>query len=1049
VVNADNGSSTDPALCETSVLVPNAPLYAASAVKISGGSNFNVSVFDGKAGYAGTGSTYGSVSGTFGDGTVEAYLFLNNVATGSPGEIAPYASTGSAITYNWSAVSGFAEFERADVWTNNDPGTSFSGGDPADFGGSVETISGGYEVDGTIDISRFISGTVYVLCGGFENPFQVDLVMSGGGQPDVNAGSGSIDPDADRNMYVLAFPFDNSTEAYETIAYAYTGSVGNRSRFMGVVVDGERVPGPVLVSPVAGVTVSGPNVELEWTNDEPKVGSDVWSDVWVGTDPQALTKVLDAGTSAANLTAFPYSIAVAGTHYWRVDNYLEGAPSGTPVSSSVGTFEVDDSDGDGLPDSYELLYTGTPQGMDPQGDDDADGLTNIDEFNLGSDPTDADSDGDGLADGSESDAGLDPTRPDSDGDGLLDGASIVVDSSDSRYTEWAEAGFIYTENEGLRAFRGEASVGTDPTDADSDQDGLRDGVETNDGNFVDASATGTDPLDPDSDGDGAWDWYEVVASLTDPNLDTDKPNVPYPLPAPDAVGSGPVKVYIMAGQSNMVGYGTIAGTGPGTLETMTGIENKFPHLVAEGGGWTTRDDVHYRGVIAATGKGPLAPDVWGSAFGPELGFGQIMGYHHQEPVLLLKASQGNRAIGFDFLPPGSNRYDWPDGNTYAGYGDPWRLYPTGGSPEVAVWYAGKQYDDCFLPEEDMGVAEWVDATDYPQPSWATRGGMIYECTTAHTSSPSTEPGTGASWQNFWEEYSIFNAADVLDNFDTEYPEWASRGFEIAGFVWWQGHRDQYNQPYPPRYEENLENLIKALRSDFESRYPGSGAADAPFVVSTIAFGGETYDPGTAYGQIWQGQMDIDDPSRHPEFEGNVTSFDALPYWRDPADSPTSGADFHYNLNAETYLLVGDAAGRAMIDLLADGGSASDYDTWAAGYPDSDLSNPEGDFDGDGLSNDDERRWGLDPTSGSSVTPIGVPLDAATGELTYTRRNTSLSGATYSYEYSTGLGADGWTPFAPAAESSDAGSPVEEVTITLPASLLPPSETKIFVRVVTN
>lgn len=51
--------------------------------------------------------------------------------------------------------------------------------------------------------------------------------------------------------------------------------------------------------------------------------------------------------------------------------------------------------------------------------------------------------------------------------------------------------------------------GTNPNDNDSDDDGLLDGVETNDGNFVDANATGTSPTDADSDGDGIDDKDEI------------------------------------------------------------------------------------------------------------------------------------------------------------------------------------------------------------------------------------------------------------------------------------------------------------------------------------------------------------------------------------------------------------------------------------------------------------------------------------------------------------------------------------------------------------
>jgi len=43
-----------------------------------------------------------------------------------------------------------------------------------------------------------------------------------------------------------------------------------------------------------------------------------------------------------------------------------------------------------------------------------------------------------------------------------------------------------------------------------------------------------------------------------------------------------------------------------------------------------------------------------------------MGQIHDEPVLLIKASQGNRSLGWDFLPPGSEQFEH-QGRTYAGY----------------------------------------------------------------------------------------------------------------------------------------------------------------------------------------------------------------------------------------------------------------------------------------------------------------------------------------------------------------------------------------------
>lgn len=130
--------------------------------------------------------------------------------------------------------------------------------------------------------------------------------------------------------------------------------------------------------------------------------------------------------------------------------------------------------------------------------------------------------------------------------------------------------------------------------------------------------------------------------------------------------------------------------------------------------------------------------------------------------------------------------------------------------------------------------------------------------------------------------------------------------------------------------------------------------------------------------------------------------------------------------------------------LTVGSPQTPYQQWAALFPGADLSDPADDFDGDGLTNDEERLWGLDPTSGASVGAISSPIDAASGTFSYTRGNPALSGATYGYEWSETLAANGWTDFTPASETGDGASPVETVQVTLPAILL--SKTRLFVRV---
>lgn len=119
----------------------------------------------------------------------------------------------------------------------------------------------------------------------------------------------------------------------------------------------------------------------------------------------------------------------------------------------------------------------------------------------------------------------------------------------------------------------------------------------------------------------------------------------------------------------------------------------------------------------------------------------------------------------------------------------------------------------------------------------------------------------------------------------------------------------------------------------------------------------------------------------------------------------------------------------------------DYATWAALFPGLTDTDPTHDPDGDGLTNFQEYAFGLDPTSGSGVSPVTAP-DKTTGTFTYTRRKQLLTGLGYSYESSTSLA--GWSAFTPVSETTNSGDPVEIITVTLPPALL--SETRLFLHV---
>ncbi|NNM30129.1 MAG: hypothetical protein HKO57_11450, partial [Akkermansiaceae bacterium] len=92
---------------------------------------------------------------------------------------------------------------------------------------------------------------------------------------------------------------------------------------------------------------------------------------------------------------------------------------------SVGLMDSSgDSDGDGINDDWEIFYFNDLTTANATSNNDFDGLTDLQEFNFGSDPTLEDADVDGLEDDEEQTAGTDPNDPDTDKDCFSDGDEV-------------------------------------------------------------------------------------------------------------------------------------------------------------------------------------------------------------------------------------------------------------------------------------------------------------------------------------------------------------------------------------------------------------------------------------------------------------------------------------------------------------------------------------------------------------------------------------------------------------------------------------------------
>lgn len=124
--------------------------------------------------------------------------------------------------------------------------------------------------------------------------------------------------------------------------------------------------------------------------------------------------------------------------------------------------------------------------------------------------------------------------------------------------------------------------------------------------------------------------------------------------------------------------------------------------------------------------------------------------------------------------------------------------------------------------------------------------------------------------------------------------------------------------------------------------------------------------------------------------------------------------------------------------------AGDYAIWSAAYDPVEIGDAFDDFDADGMTNGEERLWGLDPTSAASVHPIKSQLDAANGTFSYTRRDTSLTGHAYSVWFTDSFA--GWDEDEAAQQSvgpTDSNG-VQTVTVTLSPGVR--GGARLFVRV---
>ncbi len=286
----------------------------------------------------------------------------------------------------------------------------------------------------------------------------------------------------------------------------------------------------------------------------------------------------------------------------------------------------------------------------------------------------------------------------------------------------------------------------------------------------------------------------------------------------------PLKVFLLVGQSNMQGHARIQ-----TLDHL-GMDPKTQPLLEQlrepDGTPKVIEDVWISYLSAGGEKhGPLTAGFGAddTKIGPELTFGLTMQQKVGEPILLIKAAWGGKSLNTDFRPPSAGPYRFNE----------------------------QQRAQFEKQGKDLKVIE-----------------AAKEEVTGH-----------------YYRLMLAQVKKVLADISAVYPNYqSSQGYQLAGFVWFQGWNDMVDRgTYPDRgepggydaYSEVMAHFIRDVRKDLE-------APELPFVIGVLGVGG----PVSKYGPDQQRYRGIHQhfrdamaaPASLAEFQGNVAAVRTEDFW---------------------------------------------------------------------------------------------------------------------------------------------------------------------------
>ncbi len=330
----------------------------------------------------------------------------------------------------------------------------------------------------------------------------------------------------------------------------------------------------------------------------------------------------------------------------------------------------------------------------------------------------------------------------------------------------------------------------------------------------------------------------------------------------------------------------------------------------------------------------------------------------------------------------------------------------------------------------------------------------------------TLPNTAVVWMT---SFNFSPEADPMDDWEKSYqPQGHAKFADLARLFGWSGlnefyryynDKDDKGQSYASDTDSLILQLCKSYGKDVRPllHFWGIHPANATTLGTSIT-ALKLKKPQEIYDRIVQYKALI--PTNNATFRTWCTSWwgGTLPvitgygvereHARQLSTTLQNGTApqtrFPTEIYDETAASQVNARVQQLLDLYYPTGRPTDYSAWDAYYPGVDLTNPDADLDRDGMTNDHERIWGLDPTKAASSNPVIVPATLkTTGNFTYTRRTSTLTALTFTVWTSPDLAI--WTQDTGATQTiSSTVANVQTVTVKISSALR--TGPKRFVRV---